>query len=377
MPRPIHSCAVFCRVVDNYGDAGVAWRLARQLAHEHGLDVTLFIDGLARLARIEPGLDAAARAQRYDEVGVRAFDDVASATPADLVVDIFGCGIPERYLDTLERATRPAIWVVLEYLTAEAWVEGVHGRPSPPPGRTLQRWFYCPGFVAGTGGLLRERDLLERRDAHARSIGAHAKLWRGLGLDALPPDALVVSLFCYANRATPALLERWRRDAEPIVCVVPEGVAREALGDARPGFVSRERALTIVVAPFVNQDAFDARLWSSALDFVRGEDSFVRAQWAARPLVWHIYPQAQGAHLAKLAAFHDLYLRDLATGPGVALRRFTEAWNAQDPDATAAQWPALRAALPALSMHARAWCDRLAHLPDLASGLVEFAGDRL
>ena len=38
---------VFCRVVDNYGDAAVCWRLARQLADEHGARVRLWIDLLA------------------------------------------------------------------------------------------------------------------------------------------------------------------------------------------------------------------------------------------------------------------------------------------------------------------------------------------
>jgi hypothetical protein len=40
---------VHCRVIDNYGDAGVCWRLSRQLAAEHALDVTLWIDRLATL----------------------------------------------------------------------------------------------------------------------------------------------------------------------------------------------------------------------------------------------------------------------------------------------------------------------------------------
>ncbi|HET9045379.1 MAG TPA: elongation factor P maturation arginine rhamnosyltransferase EarP, partial [Casimicrobiaceae bacterium] len=37
---------VFCKVVDNFGDAGVCWRLARQLVAEHDLAVTLWIDVL-------------------------------------------------------------------------------------------------------------------------------------------------------------------------------------------------------------------------------------------------------------------------------------------------------------------------------------------
>ncbi|MBY0444112.1 MAG: elongation factor P maturation arginine rhamnosyltransferase EarP, partial [Burkholderiales bacterium] len=35
---------IFCRVIDNYGDIGVCWRLARQLSFEHGFAVRLMVD---------------------------------------------------------------------------------------------------------------------------------------------------------------------------------------------------------------------------------------------------------------------------------------------------------------------------------------------
>lgn len=41
------------------------------------------------------------------------------------------------------------------------------------------------------------------------------------------------------------------------------------------------------------------------MNLVRGEDSLVRALWAGKPLVWHIYPQDDDAHVAKLSAFLD------------------------------------------------------------------------
>ena len=42
---------IFGKIVDNFGDAGVGWRLARQLAGEHAQDVTLWQDDLSPLAR--------------------------------------------------------------------------------------------------------------------------------------------------------------------------------------------------------------------------------------------------------------------------------------------------------------------------------------
>lgn len=48
---------IFCSVVDNYGDIGVTWRLARQLAAEHDLDVRLWVDDLAAFVRVCPSAD--------------------------------------------------------------------------------------------------------------------------------------------------------------------------------------------------------------------------------------------------------------------------------------------------------------------------------
>ena len=108
--------------------------------------------------------------------------------------------------------------------------------------------------------------------------------------------------------------------------------------------------------------------------FVRGEDSFVRAQWAARPFVWQIYPQSDTAHHDKLEAFLARYLAGLPPAPAAALGGFWRAWNGCAPAGLtpAAAWPAFADALPALGAHARAWCDSQAAMPDLARRLTEF-----
>ena len=145
---------VFCRVVDHFGDAGVCWRLARLLAHEHPIDVTLWIDRIATLARIVDGVDpTGSMDQVVDRVRIRVLgdgDDAAhGAAPADVVVEGFGCGLPGRYLDAMERAQ--PVWINLEYLSADPWVDGAHGLPSPQPSRPLTRGFFFPGFTAATG----------------------------------------------------------------------------------------------------------------------------------------------------------------------------------------------------------------------------------
>src|SRR4029453_4749701 len=135
--------------------------------------------------------------------------------------------------------------------------------------------------------------------------------------------------------------------------------------------------LTVTAIPFVDQDAYDRLLWRCDLNFVRGEDSFVRAQWAARPLVWHVYPQADDAHRVKLDEFLARYRVGLDAATFAAIEAFWHPWTEGDGLGAAAAWPAYRASLPAQAAHVTAWADRMAAKPDLATDLVQFASDRL
>jgi uncharacterized repeat protein (TIGR03837 family) len=80
-------------------------------------------------------------------------------------------------------------------------------------------------------------------------------------------------------------------------------------------------ALSISYLPYLTQPDFDHLLWACDLNFVRGEDSLVRALWAGAPLVWQIYPQDDDAHHVKLGAWLDWL------GAPPPLRQFHHAWN--------------------------------------------------
>jgi uncharacterized repeat protein (TIGR03837 family) len=375
---------IFCRVVDNFGDGGVCWRLARQLAAEHGLAVTLWIDDVATLARIEPALDPRRDDQVARGVRVRRGGDArpASFLGPDVVIEAFGCGLPDSYREAMAAEARPPVWINLEYLSAEGWVEAAHTLPSPHPLLPLTCWFYFPGFTRGTGGLLREKGLQATRNAYQRNADSRKALLREVGVEPRA-SALTISLFCYANPALPALLDAWAEGDEDVVCVLPEGVAQSELDRWTEGAVPHTGApivrgrLTLAVARFVDQDAFDRRLWACDLNFVRGEDSLVRALWAAQPLVWHIYPQAENVHLLKLDALLTRFDAGLDPVTVRDRRAFWNAWNSGQPEAAGAAWPAFRAALPALQAHARARAATLARQTDLTKALVTFCENRL
>jgi uncharacterized repeat protein (TIGR03837 family) len=381
MPQQRRRWDVFGKVVDNFGDAGVGWRLARELAAEHGLEVTLWQDDLATLARIAPGIDPTLDLQSAGGVTVRRWRETfPDVEPADVVVEAFGCGLPPVYAASMARAAPPPAWFVLEYLSAEAWVGDAHGLASPHPQLALPRRFWFPGFAPDTGGLLREKGLLAARDAFRSDDNAQRALWSTIGVPAPSNNEIRVTLFCYPNARLAALLDAWADGDDTIGCIVPEGVATGALDAWSGGNLPHPRHplhrghLSLHSIPFVSQDDYDRLLWASSLNFVRGEDSFVRAQWAASPFVWHIYPQADGAHWPKLDAFLDRYAAGLDADAIAAVRRFWHAWNGGDgAGPIGAAWRQFASARRSMEPHSRDWAARLASLPELGTGLVNAA----
>lgn len=385
---PPVSCDIFCNVIDNYGDIGVCWRLARQLANEHGLDVRLWVDDLASLHWLCPEADAQHSQQHCRGVEVRHWTaPFAEVAPANLVIEAFACKLPERYVAAMAAQEIKPVWINFEYLSAEDWVAGCHKLPSPHPNLPLIKYFFFPGFTPQTGGLLLERDLLARRDAFQGDGAQQQAFWQSIDLEMPSAETLKISLFGYENAALAGLFDAWANSAQPVLCLVPEGrilpQAGQYFGDDAPrAGCSYERGrLRVRTLPFVEQERYDELLWACDVNFVRGEDSCVRAQWAGRPFVWQIYPQHDAVHWQKLQAFLDLYCRALdhphpsplpPAGEGAiaqAMQGLWRAWNYGDGAGNA--WPAFVAARGELERHAQDWARQLAR-NNLALNLLDF-----
>jgi uncharacterized repeat protein (TIGR03837 family) len=381
---PATSLAIFCKVVDNYGDIGICWRLSRQLRREHGVAVTLWVDDLVSFQRICPEVAPGADEQRVDGVLVRHWHDqdgvFAAADVADIVIEFFGVDLPPAYIAAMaQRNPRPA-WLNLEGLSAEEWVEGCHALPSMHPRLPLTKHFFFPGFTAKTGGLLCEAALAEQRRRFQGDSQAVAQFLGRFGVPAAEITALKVSLFCYPHAPVASLFEAWRQGEAPVTCLVPEGVAADAVQaflGVQPvaGAAATRGALTVRVLPFVAQPDYDRLLWACDLNFVRGEDSFVRAQWAGRPFIWHIYPQDENLHHKKLRAFLQRYAGDIDSLATFSLRWNDAVGNPAEQQADwAALWTAFRTDMPAITRRAAEWQRQVAANGDLASNLLRFAG---
>lgn len=362
---------IFCTVVDNFGDIGVCWRLARQLVVEHGFAVRLWVDDLASFARIQPQIDPARDEQTCAGVTIRCWTDPFPACDAaDAVIETFACHLPPAYVAAMRACAVKPVWVNLEYLSAEEWVESCHQLPSPQTG--LQKYWYFPGFTDRTGGVMGEAAMRAARAAWSAQDRDH---WLARHAQ-VEPGAQVVSLFAYENPAVAELLTQWRESDTPVHVLLPAGrllpQVRAALGapELAGGDTVRRGALSVTCLPMLAQEEYDRLLWSCDLNFVRGEDSFVRAQWATLPFVWHIYPQDDEVHHVKLEAFMERYCADLDAVSAQALRDFWRAWNRGEGADLA--WPAFAAALPALQRQAEQWANRLTANGDLAANLVKF-----
>ncbi len=361
--EPLH-WDVACRVIDNFGDIGFCWRLCCALA-ARGRRVRLWTDDASALVWMAPAGHAGVEVHGWPADS----DPLRGLVPPDVLVETFGCEPPaaliasilaaNNALQTGGSATIRSI-INLEHLTAERFAERSHRLPSPihsGPGRGLIRHFFYPGFTPGTGGLLREDDLCKRqagfqRDAWLQSLGI------------APSDEPVVSLFSYEPAALAALLDRFVHAQAPTRLLVTHGRSAAAVRALLDGATERG-ALRVTLLPRLTQPDFDHLLWACDLNFVRGEDSLVRALWAARPFVWQAYPQHDGAHALKVEA-----LLQWLQAPR-SLVAWHRVWNdlqalATLPDLDAAGWRAT----------AQAARDRLLLQTDLVTQLVRFAAGK-
>ena len=372
---------IFCTVIDNYGDIGVTWRLARQLQHEHGQQVRLWVDDLHAFSRLCPSLTPQKARQIIDGIDIRQwllpFPD--KIVPGDIVLDAFGCSLPDNFIQTMANKSRQPLWINLEYLTAEDWVDCCHGMQSPHPRVDLTRHFFFPGFSQRSGGILIEKNTIPQARAWQEQTPLKSSFFERLGLPPYDEKACYVSLFSYENPAIIPLLKHWAAGSRTVHCLVPEGKILPSIAQAFaiqslvPGHHFDLGGLKLHILAFSDPKTYDQLLWSCDLNIVRGEDSFVRAQLAGKPMVWHIYPQEDAAHWVKLDAFLNRYLHGTTPSLRQAVSTLNHAWN--HGQEIVAAWEAANTRLPQWKTHAVQWQSTLARQDDLVARLMHFISE--
>ena len=142
--RPPKTAEIWCRVIDNFGDAGVTWRLARRL-RDLGLAVRLVVDRPDVLAKLVPELDSDQAESVVRGIAVARWDDRAACaaevlkelesrsgdaskeegklsapegafarSASDLTIEAFGCRLPEAVEALLLQMNGPVAAVEVE-----------------------------------------------------------------------------------------------------------------------------------------------------------------------------------------------------------------------------------------------------------------------
>ena len=307
---PIH-LDIFCRVIDNYGDAGVCLHLARSLStvkpqggtSEQPFDVRLFCDDLRVLHTIATAAD-------YDNPNLTFCSWEAPLDhyePSDVIITAFSCRFDEPTLKTLQQATTKPLIINLEYLSAESWVEDCHMLPSPVDGLTSH--FFFPGFTARTGGLNLDPDFIAQCQEQLNQPSS---------------EGMTLSLFGYHNPAVKRLLTALAASGRHCELKVFSGLAQDNLNQLYQQHLQIGESfqpspeLTCTIVPMTDHSGYDQVLLNSDFNLVRGEDSIVRAMHTGHPFLWQIYPQEEQAHIVKLTAFLDCMERTLEEQGSVA-----------------------------------------------------------
>jgi uncharacterized repeat protein (TIGR03837 family) len=295
---------IFCQIVDNYGDAGICWRLARSLSSLHGQEVRIFCNDLPTLNLLASGSNEALSHKIDLQPWEASYNNARYPvqTP-DVVIEAFACELPERYLAGLFIAPINPIIINLEYLSAEPWITEFHAKASPQS-HGISKYFFFPGFQDDVGGLLLDPIPPEGVKVANLIPQSLQSIWLKLR-----PSAKRISIFCYPG----APLRKWLEDlgnlGESVDVLLTHGHA-ELLNLPGEKAIHLPTNIQLLSVPFVSQDEYDWVLSQCDFNIVRGEDSFIRAQLAGKPFIWHIYPQEDRAHEVKLAAFLDLYLEN-------------------------------------------------------------------
>ena len=352
---------IFCKIVDNFGDIGVCWRLARQLQLEHGLYIRLWIDDLRVAQALIPSLVVDKNVQICDEIILLKWDDAADfGEAAEVVIEAFSCELPPAYLAAMVQ--QKSQWINLEYLSAEPWVADFHSKPSPQA-NGLTRYFYFPGFTENTGGLIRERNI----EAESQTT-----------IEATIESTIKISLFCYQNAPIHDLFTALQANNHAVSVYVPESSILPQIADFFDAEtigvgdnLSRDN-LHVHILPFLSQMDYDQLLRDCDINFVRGEDSWVRAIWAAKTFIWQPYLQTENTHIKKLKAFIDVYYANYQQKE--VLWKAHEYWAAEHALQNDFKliWQNYMNALSSTQLYTKVQSKKLAAQPDLAAKLVDF-----
>ena len=285
----IDNIDIFCEVIDNYGDVGVAYRLARELKRIYpNKELRFIINQTEELNLIK----------KNDDIIVINYKDVDKIEqPADLVIETFACNIPEIYMDKALKTSK--LMINLEYFSSEDWVDDFHLQESFLGGN-LKKYFFIPGLSEKSGGIILDKEFLDRKNKVQENREYYLKQFN---ID--ENYDLIISVFSYEKNFDNFLKTLQKLDKKVLLLLLSEKTQKNFIKYFdNNDYYDKIKAVKL---PFFTYDKYEKLLALCDINLVRGEDSFVRALLLAKPFLWHIYPQDENTHIIKLESFLEKY----------------------------------------------------------------------
>ena len=285
----IDSIDIFCQVIDNYGDVGVAYRLAREFKRVYpNKKLRFVINQIEELNLI----------RKSEDIEIILYKDISKIeNSADLIIESFGCEIPKEYMDKALKNSK--LIINLEYFSAEKWVDDFHLQESFLGGN-LKKYFFIPGLSEKSGGILLDNEFLERK----KKVEANKEYYlEKFGIK--EKYDLIGSVFSYEKNFDSLIEELKKLNKKVILLILSEKTQKNFIKYFDNG--NNYDKIKFVKLPFFTYDKYEELLALCDFNLVRGEDSFVRALLLAKPFLWHIYPQDENTHIKKLESFLEKY----------------------------------------------------------------------
>ncbi|WP_338996048.1 elongation factor P maturation arginine rhamnosyltransferase EarP [Fusobacterium animalis] len=285
----IDSIDIFCQVIDNYGDVGVAYRLAREFKRVYpNKKLRFVINQIEELNLI----------RKSEDIEIILYKDISKIeNSADLIIESFGCEIPKEYMDKALKNSK--LIINLEYFSAEKWVDDFHLQESFLGGN-LKKNFFIPGLSEKSGGILLDNEFLERK----KKVEANKEYYlEKFGIK--EKYDLIGSVFSYEKNFDSLIEELKKLDKKVILLILSEKTQKNFIKYFDNG--NNYDKIKFVKLPFFTYDKYEELLALCDFNLVRGEDSFVRALLLGKPFLWHIYPQDENTHIKKLESFLEKY----------------------------------------------------------------------
>lgn len=310
----IKSLDIFCEIIDNFGDIGVVYRLAKELKNLYGdrVEIRVFLNRVDEFISI----NKKAKLVEYQEIDGIIYitneylaKNICTFSPANVIIEAFGCNILEEYLERAK--VESSLLINLEYLSGEDWIEDIHLMESPLGAPKLKKYFFMPGFTEKTGGVIVDSLFLERK----KSVLKNKDMYLNKYIPEIEKeDYFIGTIFSYEKNFLPlldVLIENKRKNCLLILGEKSQTSIKSIIQDL-DGVTSKDdiyqyRNIMFKFMPFLEQEEYEELINLVDYNFVRGEDSFVRALLTGKPFIWHIYLQDEMAHMDKIEGFVGKY----------------------------------------------------------------------